>query len=159
MDKKKLIIIAVVAIVGALGGYKMVLAKPKEEGPKPKVAGEVYVLPKEFLVNLSDGRFARLNVAMEFGHGYTSALAVEEYAKAHGGGGKHGAAEPVEGFGALPQEAVVRDIITDALTDATAKQIQGAESREKLKKSIAKKINKNTDVKVHHVLFTDVAVQ
>ncbi len=158
MDKKKLIIIVVVAIVGALGGYKMVLAKPAEEGPKPKVAGEVYILPKEFLVNLSDGRFARLNVAMELDHHYTSAGAVEEYAKAHGGGG-HGAVEVPEGFGVLPQEAVVRDIITDELTEATAKQIQRSESREKLKKSIAKQINKKTDVKVHHILFTDVAVQ
>ena len=158
MDKKKLIIIVVVAIVGALGGYKMVLAKPAEEGPKPKVAGEVYVLPKEFLVNLSDGRFARLNVAMELDHHYSSHVAVEEYAKAHGGGG-HGAPAAPEGFGLLPQEPVVRDIITDALSESTAKQIQRSESREKLKKSIAKQINKKTDVKVKHVLFTDVAVQ
>lgn len=157
MDKKKLIIIVVVALVGALAGYKMVLAKPKEE-PKQKVAGEVYILPKEFLVNLSDGRFARVNVALEFDHHYSSALAAEEAAKAHGGGG-HGAAKPPDGFGLLPQEPVVRDIITDELTDSTAKQIQAAESREKLKKSIAKQINKKTDVKVHHVLFTDVAVQ
>lgn len=157
MDKKKLIIIVVVALVAALLGYKMVLAKPKEE-PKPKVAGEVYVLPKEFLVNLSDGRFARLNVAMEFDHDYSSAAAAEEAAKAHGGGG-HAAVKVPEGFGALPQEAVVRDIITDELTDSTSKQLQGRESREKLKKRIAKRINKTTDVKVHHVLFTDVAVQ
>ncbi|MBJ7332467.1 MAG: flagellar basal body-associated FliL family protein [Solirubrobacteraceae bacterium] len=157
MDKKKLIIIVVVAVVAALAGYKMVLAKPKDV-PEPKVAGEVYVLPKEFLVNLSDGRFARLNVALELDHGYSSAVAVEEAAKAHGGGG-HGAVKAPEGFGILPQEAVLRDIITDELTDATAKQIQRRESREKLKKAIAKKVNKSTDVKVHHVLFTDVAVQ
>lgn len=158
MDKKKLIIIVVVAIVGALGAYKMVLAKPAEEGPKPKVAGEVYVMPKEFLVNLQDGRFAKVNVAMELDHEYSSHVAAAEYASAHGGG-DHGKAKPPEGFGLLPQEPVVRDIITDSLSEATAKQIQGKESREKLKKSIAKKINKKTDVKVHHVLFTDVAVQ
>lgn len=157
MDKKKLIIIVVIAVVGALAGYKMVLAKPKE-APKPKVAGEVYVLPREFLVNLSDGRFAKLNVAMEFDHEYSSAKAAKEYAAAHGGG-DHGKAKPPEGFGLLPQEPVVRDIITDSLSEATAKQLQGKESREKLKKSIAKRINKKTDVKVHHVLFTDVAVQ
>lgn len=157
MDKKKLIIIVVVAIVAALAGYKMVLAKPKEE-PKQKVEGEVYVLPREFLVNLSDGRFAKLNVALEFDHDYSSYKAAEEYAAAHGGG-SHGKAKPPEGFGTLPQEPVVRDIITDSLSASTAKQVQGKESREKLKKSIAKKINKKTDVKVHHVLFTDVAVQ
>jgi flagellar FliL protein len=157
MDKKKLIIIVVIAVVGALAGYKMVLAKPKEE-PKPKVAGEVYVLPREFLVNLADGRFAKLNVALEFDHEYSSYKAAADYAAAHGGG-SHGKAKPPEGFGALPQEPVVRDIVSDALSESTAKEIQRKKSREKLKKSIAKKINKETDVKVHHVLFTDVAVQ
>ena len=56
--KKKLIIAVVVALVAAGGAYKTVLAKPKEKAPEPKVHGTVYVLPKEFLVNLADGRFA-----------------------------------------------------------------------------------------------------
>ena len=55
---KKIIIIAVAALVLAGGAYKTVLAKPKEKAPEPKVHGTVYVLPKEFLVNLADGRFA-----------------------------------------------------------------------------------------------------
>ena len=55
---KKLIIIVVVALVAAGGAYKTVLAKPKEPAPKPKVHGVVYVLPKEFLVNLADERYA-----------------------------------------------------------------------------------------------------
>lgn len=152
---KKIIIIVVVAIVGALAGYKMVLAKPADE-PKPKVAGEVYIIPKEFLVNLSDGRFARLNVALELGKKYSSAKAAKEAAAASG---EKKAPKPPEGFGVLPQEPVVRDIVTDALSDSTAKQLQRSASREKLKKSIAKQINKKTDVKVKHVLFTDVAVQ
>lgn len=155
MDKKKLIIIVVVAIVALLAGYKMVLAKPPAEPPKPKVEGEVYVLPKEFLVNLADGRFGKLNVALVFGHHYTSAEAAAELAT-----GGHGAApEPPEGFGVLPQEALVRDIVTDVLTEATAKELQRRKSREHLKEDVAKQINKKTDVKVHHVLFTDVAVQ
>lgn len=153
---KKIIIIAVVAIVGALAGYKMVLAKPAEEPPKPKVAGEVYIVPKEFLVNLSDGRFARLNVALELKSEYTSYKAAAEAAAASG---SKKAGKPPEGFGVLPQEPVVRDIITDKLTEATAGQLQRSASREKLKKSITKTINKDTDVKVHAVLFTDVAVQ
>ena len=64
MTKKKLIIIVVVALVAAGGAYKFVLAKPKEKAPKPKVHGTVYMLPKEFLVNLADGRFAKLQVAL-----------------------------------------------------------------------------------------------
>src|SRR5256885_1181555 len=40
----------------------MVLAKPADE--KKKVEGIVYVLPKEFLINLSDSHFAKLSVAL-----------------------------------------------------------------------------------------------
>jgi flagellar basal body-associated protein FliL len=61
---KKIIIIAVAALVLAGGAYKTVLAKPKEKAPEPKVHGTVYVLPKEFLVNLADGRYAKLQVAL-----------------------------------------------------------------------------------------------
>ena len=44
--KKKIIIIAVAALVIAGGAYKTVLAKPKEKAPEPKVHGTVYVLPE-----------------------------------------------------------------------------------------------------------------
>lgn len=153
--KKKLPIIAVIALVLAGGVYKFALATPPPK-PEYKVEGEVYVIPKEFLVNLKDGRFARLNVALEFGHGYSAAVAAAEAAAGHGG---KGAAKPVEGFGILPQEPVVRDIISDTISDSSARQLSSHERRERLKKRIEKKINKTTDVKVHEVLFTDVAVQ
>jgi flagellar basal body-associated protein FliL len=155
MEKSKLIIVSIVAVVGALAGYKMVIAKPVET-KVPKVAGEVYVMPKEFLVNLSDGRFGRVNVALVFADGYTSAEAAKKAAEASGEekGGK-----PVEGFGKHPQEPLIRDIVTDALTDATARELEKRGSRNDLKKSIAKSINKKTDAEVEDVLFTDVAVQ
>ena len=73
----------------------------------PKVHGEVYVLPKDFLVNLSDGRFGKLNVALVFDHGFTAAPAA----------GGHGAGtEAPEGYGVLTQEPLVRAIVTDVLT-------------------------------------------
>ena len=78
--KKKLIILVVAVLAIAGGAYKTVLAKPKEKAPEPKVHGTVYVLPKEFLVNLADGRFAKLQVAL-----------VVEAAEAAGGHGGHGA--------------------------------------------------------------------
>ena len=71
----------------------------------------------------------------------------------------HGAAKPPEGFGTLPQEAVVRDIVTDNLTNASADQLIERGHRHQLKERIAKAINKHTDVHVEDVLFTDVAVQ
>jgi flagellar basal body-associated protein FliL len=146
--KKKLIIAVVVALVGAGGAYKTVLAKPKAE-PKPKVEGEIYVLPKEFLVNLADGRFAKLQVA----------LVVEPAAGGGGHGGGHGAPAPPEGYGSEPQEAIVRDLITDTLTDAADHELIKREGREQIKKKILVAIKKHTDVHVEEVLFPDVTVQ
>ena len=146
MNKKKLIIIVVVALVAAAGAYKTVLAKPKEAEPKPKVTGQVYVLQKEFLVNLADDRFAKLQVA----------LVVEHLPVVEGG---HGTAPPPEGYGIEPQEAVIRDIITNELTDSTDRELIGHEGREKIKKRILVSIKKHTDVPVEEVLFPDVTVQ
>jgi flagellar basal body-associated protein FliL len=147
--KKKILIIPVVALLVAGGAYKTVLAKPKEKAPEPKVQGEVYVLPKEFLVNLADGRYAKLSVA----------LVVEsaEGGGAHGGG--HGAPAPPEGYGTEPQEAIVRDLITDTLTDAADHDLIEREGRERIKKKIKLAIKKHTDVHVEEVLFPDVTVQ
>jgi len=146
---KKIIIIAVAALVVAGGAYKTVLAKPKEKAPEPKVHGEIYVLPKEFLVNLADGRFAKLQVA----------LLVEAGASAAHGGGGHGAPSPPEGYGTEPQEAILRDLITDTLTDAADHELINREGREKIKKKILKSIKEHTDVHVEEVLFPDVTVQ
>ncbi len=144
---KKMIIVVVVALIAGAGAYKTVLAKPPAEAaPKPKVEGSVYVMPKEFLVNLADGRYAKLQVAL-----------VLEEAVAAGEG--HGAATPPEGYGAEPQEAVVRDIITDTLTDASDKDLIDREGRETIKKKIVNAIKKHTDVHIEDVLFPDVTVQ
>jgi flagellar basal body-associated protein FliL len=147
--KKKLIILVVAVLVLGGGAYKTVLAKPAEKAPEPKVHGEIYVLPKEFLVNLADGRFAKLQVA----------LIVEAGAGAAHGGGGHGAPTPPEGYGTEPQEAVVRDLITDTLTDAADHELINREGREKIKKKILKSIKEHTDVHVEEVLFPDVTVQ
>jgi flagellar basal body-associated protein FliL len=148
MSKKKLIIIVVVALVAAGGAYKTVLAKPKEKAPEPKVHGTVYVLPKEFLVNLADGRFAKLQVAL-----------VVEAAAAAGGPGGHGAPAPPEGYGSEPQEAIIRDLITDELTNASDHELIQRDGRERIKKHILKAIKEHTDVHVEEVLFPDVTVQ
>jgi flagellar FliL protein len=143
---KKIMIIAVVALLVAGGAYKTVLAKPAP-GPEPKVHGEVYVLPKEFLVNLANGRFAKISVAL-----------VVEPAAAAGGGG-HGAPVPPEGYGSEPQEAIVRDLITDTLTDASDRDLIDRDGRERIKKQLLEAIKKHSDVHVKDVLFPDVTVQ
>ena len=143
---KKLIPV-IVALVALGGVYKFVIAKPKTAEAKPKVDGTVYILGKEFLVNLADGRFAKLTVALVLAHDDTSAVASAE------------AAKPPDGFGAMSQEAVVRDVITDDLTDAKDTELISREGRKGVKEQILKDLRKNTDVKVHDVLFTDVTVQ
>jgi flagellar basal body-associated protein FliL len=148
MNKKMMIIVAL-ALVVAGGAYKTVLAKPAEPAPEPKVHGTVYVLGKEFLVNLADARYAKLTVGLVLAHDDTSTVAAEG----------HAAPKPPEGFGEMQQEAVVRDIITDELTDAHDSDLTKRAGRQELKEKILKDLKAHTDVKVHEVLFTDVTVQ
>lgn len=150
MNRKKLIIIVAALFVVLGGGYKFGFAKEAE--PKPaKIHGDVYVLGKDFLVNLADGHYAKLGVAIVVDHG----------AAAPAGGGGHGAAapKPPEGYGPLPQEAAVRDIVTDTLTDVGEDELTHRPGREELKERILKRIKQGTDVPIHEVLFTDVSVQ
>lgn len=148
--KSKLKIILPLALVILGGTYKFVLAKPAPE-PEHRIKGEVYVLPKDFLINLNGGRFAKLSVALVLKEGFSAAPA--------GHGAEGSAAPKVEGYGTLPQEAVVRAIVTDELTDAPPSRLESAASREKLQNQILKRLDRQTDVKVDDVLFTDVAVQ
>jgi flagellar basal body-associated protein FliL len=147
--KKKLMILPVVLLVVLGGAYKFVLAKPAAEA-KPKVEGNVYILGKEFLVNLQGGRFAKLTVALVIDPKDTEATAAA---------GGEAAATPPEGFGTMSQEAVVRDIITNDLTGAKDTDLINRKGRLRTKEEILKDLDAHTDVKVKDVLFTDVTVQ
>jgi flagellar FliL protein len=141
--KGKLKIVIPLALLVVLGGlYKVVLAKPTDA--HLKVNGEVYVLPKEFLLNLADNHFVKLNVGLVLADGQVPAKP---------------ATPPPDGFGALPEEAVVRGVITDTVTDASSKQLVSRKGRNALKAKVLKRLRAETDVKVNDVLFTDVAVQ
>jgi flagellar basal body-associated protein FliL len=141
--KKKLKIVIPVVLVLFGGVYKEVLAKPPK-GPKPKIAGTVYVMPKEFLLNMADGRYAKLDVSL--------VLDKSEVVPTAEGSSS-------DNYGALPQEPAVRDVITNIVTDQPSKDLIDRGGREELKKEILKGIRQNTDVKVDEILFTDVAVQ
>jgi flagellar FliL protein len=149
MKSKLKIIIPLTALLLLGGVYKFALAKPAEE-EKKKIHGVVYVLPKEFIVNLDDGHFAKFNVALVLDHSQPTAPAA----------GGHGApVEPPEGYGTLEQEAVIRDIVTDEVSGAESDDLVKRKKRKKLKKHIYKEVKSHTDVKVHEVLLTDIAVQ
>jgi flagellar basal body-associated protein FliL len=145
--KKKLMIAVPVLLIVLGGAYKFVLAKPAAEA-KPKVDGQVYVLPRDFLINLSDGRFVKLDVAL-----------VLDKSALPAAGAEAAGATPPEGYGALPQEAVVRDIVNNTVMDVSGNKLISRKGRAQLKKRILKTILKSTDVKAKEVLFTDVAVQ
>ncbi len=139
-DKKKVIVL-VLALVLAGGAYKFVFAGPTDADAR--IHGQVYVLPKEFLINLTDGRFAKLTVA----------LVLPEQPEAEKG------TSPPEGFGPLPQEGAVRAVVTDELTDASADDLIDRKGRARLRKQLLRSVRHDTDVKATKVLFTDVAVQ
>ena len=146
---KKIIIIAVVALLVAGGAYKTVLAKPKEKAKKPNVEGTVYVLQKEFLVNLAEERYAKITAAL--------VLNPKDHSTAAAGG--HGAPAPPEGYGPMAQEGVVRAIVTDSLTGVHAEELEDSKQRAKLRHEIVERIHKETDVHADDILFPDLTVQ
>src|SRR4051794_41405174 len=93
-SKLKFIVPILLVLVG--GVYKFVLAKPGAPAPKPKVDGQVYVLPKEFLINLAGGRFAELSGGPLPHEGQATAPASQE------------AVKPAGGVGPPPPQAPVR---------------------------------------------------
>jgi flagellar FliL protein len=141
--RKKLIIIAVAVLVVAGLAYKMVLA-PKSES-KVKVEGTVYVMPKEFLLNLADGRYAKMTVALVLAPGQSA--------------GGEGAAAPPEGFGTLEQEPLVRQIVTDTLTGVPPADLTSRTDRHRFQEEIRKQVDKTTDVNTKKIVFSDLVVQ
>jgi flagellar basal body-associated protein FliL len=145
MNKKKILIIALVVLLG--GGYVakgMLLPPPKTHD---KITGTIYVLPKQFTLNLRDGRYATMTVALDLAPGQSPGVVAD------------GGASPPEGFGTLPEEAAIRDIITNIVTNQSSVALIDAAGRERIKHKIVLAIKADTDVKVDGVLFTDVAVQ
>jgi flagellar basal body-associated protein FliL len=143
--KKKIILIAVVVLLG--GGYVakgFVMPPPKN---KDKIKGMLYLMPKEFLVNLADGRYGKIDVALLLAPGQSNGATAE----AAGNSGST--------VGTLPEEAMIRDLIVNILTNQNSSALIDATQREKLKHKILTAILSTTDVKVTGVLFTDVAVQ
>ena len=145
--KMKLILPLVLLIVGVGGGYKFALAKPAK-APKPKVEGTVYVLGREFLVNLSDGRYAK----------FTAALVLDPKDESAAATAAEGT-KPPEGFGAMPQEAVVRSVINDDVSDVSARDVDSEAGREQVRKQILADLKKKTDIKADDIVFTDFVVQ
>jgi len=142
MKRKLKLIVPILLLVVGIAAYKFVLSSPSES--KAKVKGEVYVMPKEFIVNLSGGNYAKLTVALVLAPGQSTGAS---------------ATPPPEGFGTLEEEPLVREIVTDTLTGASPEALTSREGRHSYEQKIQKAIGNETDVKTHAVAFTDLVVQ
>jgi flagellar protein FliL len=146
MTKKKLIIILVVVLAGGGFAAKTFLL-PKPAVAKPKISGTIYVLPKGFTFNLTDGRYATMTVGLVLAPGQSD------------GASATAATDTSSAVGTLPEEAVIRDIITNIVTDKSSQALITSSGRAELKREILTTIHRKTDDKVDDILFTDVAVQ
>ena len=144
LKNKKILIPLVVVIMGLGAAYSM--AKPKVV-IKDKITGTIYVMPKDFLLNLSDGHFVKLTVALVLAPGQSS------------GASASGSSSAGEGVGTLPEEAVIRDIVTNLITNESSNDLVSDSGRERVKHQMLAAIKAQTDVKVAQVLFPDLTVQ
>jgi len=143
MNKKLIVGMVVALLVGGYAAYSFAKPKPID---KSKIKGTIYVLPKSFTLNMTDGRYATLTVALNLAPGQSDGASPE-------------AAPSDNGFGTLPEEPAIRDIITNIVTNQNSQALISDTGRERTKRAILKAITTQTDVKVSAVLFTDVAVQ
>ena len=66
MREKLMITIPLLAAMAGVAAFKALA--PSRAAPQPKIDGDIYVLGREFLVNLDAGRYAKLGVALVVHH-------------------------------------------------------------------------------------------
>jgi flagellar basal body-associated protein FliL len=146
MLKNKKLMLAVALPILILGvGYKMTRPKPVNND---KIKGTIYVMPGPFLLNLTDGRFAKLTVGLELSPGQSD-----------GASATSTASSGENAIGTLPEEPLVREIVTNAITNQNGETLVSEQGRKAIKHQILQAIEKQTDVKVEAVLIPDLTVQ
>ncbi|HEY2767738.1 MAG TPA: flagellar basal body-associated FliL family protein [Solirubrobacteraceae bacterium] len=143
MSKKKLLIPLVLLLVLGVG-YTM--TKPKKV-IKMKVPGTIYAMPQSFLLNLNEGHYAKLSVALDLAPGQSTGASAE--------GGSSG----TEGAGTLPEEPLIREIVTNTVTGQSGTSLTNGQSRNSIRHHILESIRHQTDVKVESVIFPELTVQ
>jgi flagellar FliL protein len=145
LNKKKLMLAVALPILILGVGYSMTKPKPVN---KDKIKGTIYVLPAPFLLNLQDGRFAKLTVALELAPGQSDGASADA-----------SASSGENAVGTLPEEPLVREIVTNTITNQNGETLVSEQGRHAIKHQILQAIAKQTDVKVEAVLLPDLTVQ
>jgi flagellar basal body-associated protein FliL len=143
--KKKFVMLPLILLLVG-GGVYMKMFKPKPVPPPKKVEGAVVSLGNDFVVNLSGGHYGKISVAL-----LLSEAPPAPAAEAGGGGESSGSG--------LPEDAVVRSVITDELTGLAPNDLISRDARHRLVTRLEDALKKKTDEPVKDVLLTDVAVQ
>jgi flagellar FliL protein len=146
MLKNKKVMLALALPLVLFAGYTMTKHKPVA---KVKVKGTIYLMPKEFLLNLRDGRYAKVAIALDLAPGQSDGSSA---AGASAGSGENA-------VGTLPEEPIVREIITSVISGQEGSTVESDSGRRGIQKEIASDIRKQTDVKVEDVLIPDFTVQ
>ena len=147
--KSKRFLPLIVVLLAAGASYKFVFASPgPSREPAPRVKGDVYVLPRAFVINTAEGGYAKVGLGLVLAHHSPEP-----------GGETEGAAESPEGLGPLPQEPLVRAIVTDVLTGSPARSLLSRRGRARVARQVTARLRSRTDVLAVDVLFTDVTVQ
>ena len=141
MKKLKLIIpLLLVLGGGGAAAYLFVLTPGSAKAAPLKVEGTLLTLNPDFTVNLQSGHYGKVSVALLLASGAPTA--------------------PASGGAAvLPENDVVRSIVTNDLTGLPMNDLIDRTARADLLSQILKDLRAQTDVKVTKVLFTDVVVQ
>jgi flagellar basal body-associated protein FliL len=143
LKKKKLLVPLVLLLILGVG-YTMTKPKPTV---KQKIPGTIYVMPQAFLLNLAEGHYAKLSVALELAPGQSTGAAAGSSSSSS------------EGVGTLPEEPAIREIVTNTVTNQSGGTLTDPQSRDALKHRILAAIDHQTDVKVQAVLFPELTVQ
>jgi flagellar basal body-associated protein FliL len=144
--KNKKLMLAVALPILILGvGYKMTRPAPVN---KDKIKGTLYVMPAPFLLNLQQGRFAKLTVGLELAPGQSD-----------GASATAAASSGENAVGTLPEEPLVREIVTNAITNQNGETLVTEQGRKAIKHRILAAITSQTDVKVEAILIPDLTVQ
>lgn len=151
MSKKKLVMIAgpLMLVVLLFGAKTFVLggAPPPDEKKLAKAPGPVYTMAEPFVVNLADAgepHFAKVGVAMRLSELSAPLLL------------------PGEGAEATPtveDEAELRDIVIATIQGRRVAELSRAAGRAAVKRRIIARVNKETELKIVDVYYTEFAVQ